>query len=143
MPSLEFLQTLKKNPLPTDFCPPGDCWSRFPGDLPPALQEQPRPPNGRPAQHLPQAHQVPGHLPHQQQVSSLFTSNLTYTAWKQPKTSVNWSVQLLPAWHKASICHVEHFVNISSPQRPSAEAAAGSLLVQPKPLDPHPSSGQH
>ena len=58
----------EKNPLLTDFCPSGDCWSRFPGDLPPAFQEQPRSPDGRPAQHLPQAHQVPRHLPNQQQV---------------------------------------------------------------------------
>ena len=64
---LEFLKLLKRHHL-TDFCPSGDCWARFPGDLPPAFQEQPRSPDGRPAQHLPQAHQVPRHLPNQQQV---------------------------------------------------------------------------
>ena len=36
----------------------GDCWPRFPGDLPPALQVLPRSPHSRPPQHLPQTHQV-------------------------------------------------------------------------------------
>ena len=59
----------------------GDCRSRFPGDLAPAVEEQPRPPHRRPPQHLPQAHQVLGHLPHQQQV--------TWKQWKHETASNN------------------------------------------------------